>query len=165
MIYYLSLGSNMGDRKDQLRKAVSFLKSIGDIKKISSVYETTPVSMSHGYGNFYNIAICIEIKLIPDILLSKIKRFEESTGRNTKDSHNLPRKIDIDILMVEDMVLNEKDLVIPHKEMVNRAFVLIPLNEIAPGLVHPVSFKTIRYLLKKLKTDETVIKIKDLYLY
>lgn len=164
MIYYLSLGSNMGDREDHLRKAVSFLRSIGDIKKISSVYETTPVSMNHGYDNFYNIVICIEIKLIPDILLSKIKRFEESMGRNIEDSHNLPRKIDIDILMADDMVLNEKDLVIPHKEMVNRAFVLIPLNEIAPGLVHPVSSKTIRDLLKKLKTDETVIEIKDFYL-
>ena len=164
MIYYLSLGSNMGDREDHLRKAVSFLRSIGDIKKISSVYETTPVSMNRGYDNFYNIVICIEIKLIPDILLSKVKRFEKSMGRNIEDSHNLPRKIDIDILMAGDMVLNERDLVIPHKEMVNRAFVLIPLNEIAPALVHPVSSKTIRDLLKKLKTDETVIEIKDFYL-
>ena len=99
------------------------------------------------------------------MLLLKIKRFEESMGRNIEDSHNQPRKIDVDILMADDMVLNEKDLVIPHKEMVNRAFVLIPLHEIAPDLVHPVSSKTIRDLLKKLKTDETIIKIKGLCLY
>ena len=165
MIYYLSLGSNMGDRENNLRKAVSFLRSIGDIKKISSVYETTPVSMNHGYDNFYNIVICMKIWLTPDILLSKIKRFEESMGRNIEDSHNLPRKIDIDILMADDMIFNEKDLVIPHKEMVNRTFVLIPLNEIAPGLKHPVYSKTVRDLLKRLKTDETIIKIKDLCLY
>ena len=165
MIYYLSLGSNIGNRKDNLRKAVSFLRSIGNIKKISSVYETTPVLMSSEAANFYNLVICMKIELVPGVLLSNIKRFEESMGRDIKNSHNLSRKIDIDILLAEDLVLNEHNLIIPHKEMVDRAFILIPLNEIAPGLKHPVSSKTVRDLLKRLKTDETIIKIKDLCLY
>ena len=159
MLYYLSLGSNIGSRKIYLQQAIVFLKKAGNILKISSVYETEPVSMNVPSKKFLNVVLSIEYPLDPLKLLSKIKKFEREMGRNLINSHNKPRTIDIDILMAGDLILNTEKLTIPHREMTRRAFVLIPLNEIAPELIHPVEKIPIKKILNNLKNQKRVLKI------
>jgi 2-amino-4-hydroxy-6-hydroxymethyldihydropteridine diphosphokinase len=158
MKYYLSLGANLGDRKSNLEKAVSFLKEVGVILKVSTIYETEPVDMALGTNNFYNLVLCVESEISPALLLSKIKEFEKSMGRDINNSHKLPRPIDIDILLAGDLILNREDLIIPHKEMARRAFVLVPLVEIAPDLMHPVLKKPVIDILQNLE-PQSVKKI------
>ena len=164
MIYYLSLGSNQGDRTTNINKAIDFLRGIGDIEEVSSLYETEPVGMETGTGNFYNLVLCMQIpsSLSPIDLLREIKRFEKRMGRDIAHSHNLPRTIDIDILLAGDRVINTEELVIPHKEMTKRAFVLIPLNEIAPGVVHPVLKQPIKEVLEHLPAKYKACKVKKI---
>ena len=144
MIYYLGLGSNMGDRLSNIRQAIDFLKTMGTILKISSIYETEPMGMTQGTKNFYNLAISFESALSPPSLLKAVKNFEKSKGRDLTDAHNKSRSIDIDILLAESQILNTESLTIPHKEMTTREFVLVPLNEIAPDVIHPVLNKKIK---------------------
>ncbi|MCK5055731.1 MAG: 2-amino-4-hydroxy-6-hydroxymethyldihydropteridine diphosphokinase [Candidatus Aminicenantes bacterium] len=154
MNYYLSIGSNMGERKTNLDAAISFLKGIGEILRISSIYETAPLGMAPGTENFYNLVLVLKSTISPPGLLKKIKEFEKSMGRDISNSHKRPRVIDIDILLAGDVILNEKDLVIPHHEMHKRAFVLIPLAEIAPTLVHPLLRKPVKDLLQNLEPQK-----------
>jgi len=152
IIYYLSLGSNMGDRLFHLEKALEFLETIGQVIRKSSIVETEPVGMAPGTERFLNMAVEMDSHLRPEKLLNEIKRFEKEMGRDIEHSHNLPRVIDIDILMAGDWVIQTESLTIPHKEMANRLFVLEPLNEIAPELIHPVLKKTIHRLLYEKNT-------------
>ncbi len=153
--YYLGLGSNLGDRNINLGKAVAFLKTIGDVEQVSSAYETEPVGMAPGTENFYNQVISMKSQLAPELLLSRIKEFEMSMGRDLAHSHNWPRTIDIDILLAGDTVLNQGNLVIPHPEMHKRVFVLLPLAEIAPELMHPILKKSIKEILCQLKDQNS----------
>ena len=132
MIYYLALGSNMGNRLSNIRKAIGFLKTVGTVLNISSIYETEPVGMKmvQGTENFYNLAISFDSVLSPSSLLKTIKNFEKRMGRDILNSHNKPRTIDIDILLAEGQIINTESLTVPHKEMHPRGFVLIPLKEI-----------------------------------
>ncbi|MCP5048591.1 MAG: 2-amino-4-hydroxy-6-hydroxymethyldihydropteridine diphosphokinase [bacterium] len=161
-VYYLSLGSNLGDRSRNLEQAGEFLRGIGDVLKVSRVYETEPVGMAAGTRSFYNLALSLSTSLEPLELLDRIKEFESGMGRDRARSHNRPRTIDIDILMVENRdngsarVMNTERLDIPHKEMTARAFVLIPLNDIAPDVVHPTLNQTVKELLADLETNEGV---------
>lgn len=148
--YYLSLGSNLGDRRAYLRKAVSFLETIGRVLKISSLYETEPVDMGPGTEDFYNQVVCFAAELSPLELLGRIKEFEKSMGRDITGSHKRSRKIDIDILLAGDLILHREELIIPHREMHKRSFVLEPLAEIAPGIIHPVLKKNAAELLSAL---------------
>ncbi len=156
MNYYLGLGSNLGQRQDNLEKAHLFLKKLGQIVKVSSVYETKPLGMAEGTRDFLNQALHLVCDLTPPELLVKIKAFEKSMGRDIEQKTIVkqPRVIDIDILLVgeEDdasqaaLEMNQEELVIPHPRMAKRGFVLLPLAEIAPHLVHPVLHKTIAEL-------------------
>ncbi len=161
MIYYLSLGSNQGDKAANITNAIDFLQGIGDIEAVSSLYETEPVEMETGNENFYNLVLCIQIpsSLSPVDLLREIKEYERCMGRDIAHSHHLPRTIDIDILLAGDRVINTPGLVIPHKEMTKRAFVLIPLHEIAPEVVHPVLKKPIKKILEQLPTRYKIYKV------
>lgn len=136
-IAYLSLGSNLGDRLQQLRDAVRSIESFEgiEIEKISSVYETEPVG-DVPQENFYNLVIKIKTDLSPYRLLAIAQIVERQFGRK-REIHWGPRTLDIDILLYGREAINEKDLVIPHPEMYNRAFVLIPLIEIEPDLKLP----------------------------
>ena len=144
-ICYLSLGSNIGNRKKNIEKALVQLEK-NNIKKIklSSFYETEPVGPIQ--RNFYNIAGKFKTELTPVALLKKIKEIESLLGRK-KTYRWGPRIIDIDILFYGKKIIKTKNLIIPHKEICKRLFVLIPLNEIAPNLVHITAHKKIKTLL------------------
>ena len=136
MIYYLSLGSNMGERMASLRRAFEFLKTIGRVLAASSVFETIPISMGET-GSFFNAVVCLQSEIGPGTLLNDIKKFEWDSGRDRADSHLRPRTIDIDILLADDLIVDTEKLKIPHPRMSERPFVLVPLCEIAPRLKHP----------------------------
>jgi 2-amino-4-hydroxy-6-hydroxymethyldihydropteridine diphosphokinase len=159
MKYYLSLGSNLGDKKANLIAAITFLKGVGKINNISSLYKTSPVKMPENSGVFFNLVLEMQTKYTPEKFLSMIKKFEKKSGRKRRKQGYESRVIDIDILLADLAIKKKKRVVIPHPEMVNRAFVLIPLNEIAPNLVHPVLNKSIKEILIDLKSSETVVKI------
>jgi 2-amino-4-hydroxy-6-hydroxymethyldihydropteridine diphosphokinase len=164
MIYYLSLGSNRGDKATNINKAIDFLRGIGDIKEVSSLYETEPVGMETEAENFYNLVLCMQIpsSLSPVDLLREIKEFERRMGRDIAHSHNLPRIIDIDILLAGNQEINTEELVVPHQEMTKRAFVLMPLHEIAPQVVHPVLNKSIKELLEQLPAKNKMPRVKKI---
>jgi len=142
---YLALGSNIGNRQYNLSKALQRLGEIADIHKISSVYETEPV----GYldqPRFLNMVCYGQTTSSPDGLLRSTKAIEEALGREPS-FRNAPRPIDIDILLYDNLRLETEQLTIPHPRMSERAFVLVPLVEIAPTVIEPVSGKTAQELL------------------
>ncbi len=151
MIYYLSLGSNLGDRLENLRRAVVFLKTIGKVLRISSVYETAAREMGEA-PDFYNAVVSLESRLAPEALLGEIKRYETGQGRDPLDSHLRSRAIDIDILLAGDLLLQTETLTVPHLRLHLRPFVLAPLVEIAPGQVHPLLGESVRQLWRHLET-------------
>jgi 2-amino-4-hydroxy-6-hydroxymethyldihydropteridine diphosphokinase len=134
---YLSLGSNVGDRAENIVSALSFLQNSlsVNIEKISSFYETSPIGPKQ--RSFYNIVIEAQTDLKPDKLLLFIKQAEHILGRR-KTIRWGPRVIDIDILFFGRKIIDQVGLIVPHKELQNRLFVLIPLSEVASDFVHPV---------------------------
>ena len=141
-IVYLALGTNLGDRLANLKQAISSLTPQLDVKAKSQVYETPPWGFED-QPKFLNQVIKAKTYLDPEPLLKHLKRLEVALGR--KESFlNGPRLIDIDILFYDELVVDKPSLVIPHPRLHERGFVLLPLMEIAPDLVHPVIKKSIR---------------------
>jgi 2-amino-4-hydroxy-6-hydroxymethyldihydropteridine diphosphokinase len=152
---YLSLGSNMRDSLSFLRRAVLMLEeTAGSVREISSVYQTEPWG-EREQEKFLNIALRIETDMEPRELLNAVSSIEEHLGR-VRDRKWGPRLIDIDILFYNDLILRTADLIIPHPLLQERNFVLVPLHEICPTLVHPVLSKDIAQLLS-LSSDQSEV--------
>lgn len=150
---YLSLGSNLGDRAQNLRAAIARL---GGVLAVSSFYETEPVEFTNQPW-FLNCAVAVRTKLTPQQFLAKIQAIEQDMGRRRIQPKG-PRNIDIDILLFGDSILRTLELEIPHPAMHQRRFVLEPLAEIAPDALHPVLNKTVRELLQALPTGDGQVK-------
>jgi len=152
---YLSLGSNLGDRKANIHHAIQRLEDLGAVVACSSLYETEPVETSEKQAWFFNCAIVLETELPAAELLMRILAIEESLGRKRITAKG-PRMIDIDILLFGDAVIDTGDFTIPHPGMHTRRFVLAPLAEIAPEARHPWLNRTARELLEALPAGQAV---------
>ncbi len=153
---YLGLGSNMGDRQENLNRALGFLSQRLRVELASSVYDTEPVGNTN-QPRFLNLVCQVSTVLEPTALLTLAKGIETKLGRLPHTS-NAPRSIDIDILFYDAHIIQTPELVIPHPRLTERAFVLIPLAEIAPDLVHPVNGKTVKELMKSITDVQGVFK-------
>ncbi|MDD5258484.1 MAG: 2-amino-4-hydroxy-6-hydroxymethyldihydropteridine diphosphokinase [bacterium] len=144
-IVYLGLGTNLGNKKKNIKEAIRLLRRETKVLKVSSFYKTKPV----GYldqPDFLNAVAEIKTSLTPLQLLKQVKVIEKSLGR-IKSVHWGPRLIDIDILLYNNKIIRTKKLVIPHLDLERRWFILKPLTEIAPEMIHPVLKKKIKDLL------------------
>jgi 2-amino-4-hydroxy-6-hydroxymethyldihydropteridine diphosphokinase len=143
---YISAGSNLGDRRANLDYALESLKQGGSIIKVSSYFETEPVGLLDQPW-FLNLAVELETLLQPSELLLLCQSIEASRGR-IRTIPNAPRILDLDILLWGDSVIGDENLIIPHPRLSERRFVLVPLAQIAPDILHPVLRKSIRSLLE-----------------
>jgi len=155
---YLLTGGNEGDRFLHMQEARANIELIcGQLLQVSSLYETAPWGKTD-QPDFLNQIILIDTKLSPEELLHAILSIEEMGGRK-RTVKNAPLTIDIDILFYNELILEKPGLSIPHPRIADRRFVLVPLNEISPGFIHPVIGKTIHQLLLECKDELGVKKI------
>jgi 2-amino-4-hydroxy-6-hydroxymethyldihydropteridine diphosphokinase len=155
-IAYIGLGSNLGDKRANCRKALELLDSAGRVLSVSSFYCTEPVGYRE-QETFINAVAAVEKDLPPDVLLAECHRIEEQMGR-TRELRWGPRTLDLDILLYGERVVDEPELAIPHPRLALRRFALLPLAEIAPQAMHPVLKKTVKHLLHELKDPHGVVK-------
>ena len=155
---YLGLGSNIGDRRKNLERAMEMLSQRLKVVGVSSVYDTAPVGNTD-QPRFLNMVCQAYTRLMPQVLLTLVKGIESKLGRMGKT--NEPRPIDIDILLYQDQIIETPELVVPHPRLAERAFALVPLAEIAPGLIHPVLGKNITDILHGLNGVQDVVKLEN----
>ena len=140
---HLGLGSNLGDRRKHLRTALRLLHDTEQTQVLAraEVFETAPMYM-HDQPPFLNTCAAIRTRLSPRALLRRCQQIEAALGR-VRDIRNGPRTVDVDLLLIEDVICDDADLIIPHPRMLERAFVLVPLAQIAPDAIHPRTGRTI----------------------
>lgn len=156
---YLLVGTNLGKRLNNIINAqASIVEQLGEITACSHIYETEAWGYSSA-NSFYNQALQIKTNLSPSDLMSKIKEIENKNGKiRNHPGRYVDRTLDIDILFYGSMVINHNGLIIPHPLLHLRKFVLAPLNEIAPDLLHPVLNKKIKQLLTECRDKNTIKK-------
>ena len=155
---FLSLGSNLGDRSGNIIKALNVLASEGiEIRRVSSFYRTEPVDYKQQPW-FVNCVAEAATELLPLQLLNAVQRVERNLGRR-RNINKGPRKIDIDILLYDNVVVHSAALQIPHVSMAERRFVLVPLRELEAGLRHPITEQTVTEMLSETADTSQVIRI------
>jgi len=152
------LGSNLGNRSGNIQEALGALTAAGmEVRRVSSFYRTEPVEFRQQPW-FVNCVAEVLTELLPLQLLKAVQKVEHSLGRR-RIVNKGPRTIDIDILLYENVVVRSAALNIPHESMAQRRFVLIPLGELAPGLRHPVTERTVTEMLSETADASQVIRI------
>ncbi|MCC5426590.1 2-amino-4-hydroxy-6-hydroxymethyldihydropteridine diphosphokinase [Clostridium botulinum] len=147
---YVAFGSNIGEKENYIRKALEKIEERKmKIIKVSPIYETEPYGVLD-QDSFLNGVVKIETNLTPEDLIGELLNIEKQLDR-VRERRWGPRTIDLDIIFYDDLIINEKDLVIPHKDMENREFVLKPLCDIDENFIHPVLKKSVRELYDRLK--------------
>ncbi|TYO99238.1 2-amino-4-hydroxy-6-hydroxymethyldihydropteridine diphosphokinase [Geothermobacter ehrlichii] len=159
---YLGLGSNLGARLDNLRRARSALRRLPatTLVTVSGCYETEPVGGPSGQRSYYNAVVCLSTALAPRDLLERTRRIEEACGRVRTERWG-PRTLDIDILLYDDLVSDDPELILPHPRLHERGFVLAPLAEMAPDVRPPGLSFTIEQLWRNLPRPGGVVRIGD----
>ena len=155
--YYIALGTNVGNYKLNLSKAVKELNNIGNVNKIANIYKSKP----YGYlkqSYFYNSMVSLKSEMLPSELIKKIYLIERKLYKN-KRIINGPRRIDLDIIFWDQKIFKNNNLTIPHPRAKDRDFVLLPLLDLAPLFRDPVSKLTVRELIKKLKDRYVIEKL------
>ena len=156
---YFSIGSNKGNRSGLINEAIDKIDIIiGKVVLKSSIYETK--SWGFNSNNFYNICILLESTLTPELILNKILTIEKDMGRLKTTDQYSDRCIDIDILFFDNMIVNAKSLEIPHPRIQLRKFVLTPMLELTPDLIHPILNKSIRQLELECIDKDQPIKVR-----
>jgi 2-amino-4-hydroxy-6-hydroxymethyldihydropteridine diphosphokinase len=159
---FLGLGTNLGDREAYLNKAIEFIrKSVGRIDSVSGIYETEPWGFQ-SENNFLNMVIKVHTDLKPAVLMKRLLLIEGQLGRIRDSRQYKSRTIDIDILLYSNLIINKSTLTVPHPLMQDRKFVLVPLCDIAPEMIHPVLKKTFATLLKECRDNRGVKKFHPL---
>lgn len=147
---YIALGSNLGDREGYLCSAISALGQLGNLRAVSSLYETAPVG-TVPQSDFLNAVAELQTRLQPEELLSALLQIEQQHGRDRSDAPPKgPRTLDLDLLSYGDVVMETASLTLPHPALAERLFVLVPLAEIAPQWRHPIGGKTTMQMLAEL---------------
>ncbi|MFN5621723.1 MAG: 2-amino-4-hydroxy-6-hydroxymethyldihydropteridine diphosphokinase [Flavobacteriales bacterium] len=145
---YLCIGGNLGEREANLEEAIEFIDfNFGDVLAVSAVYESEPWGMND-VPNFLNQVVHLQSELSNEELLAEIAELEEFFGRERSPNGYVSREMDIDVLLIDQESIETENLRVPHPRMTDRRFVLEPLHEIAPELLHPVLKKTVAELLK-----------------
>jgi len=160
----VALGSNLGDRPDNLRlarQAIVDLAGVAPPILSSAIYETDPVDCEPGAEKFLNAVLEFDYDGDPTELLAKLRRIEESLGRPRNHLHNVSRKIDIDLLYCGNLKIDNEQLQLPHPRMHLRKFVLQPLARIRPEMVLPNQTKTVRELLAQFDESAKVMRLND----
>jgi len=154
----LSLGGNMGNKPEIFAQTRSMIQQmIGPILDISPTYETPPWGFDSN-DHFHNQVILISTGLTPHGVLQKLKEIETYFGRERKKGIYLPRKMDIDILFYDDQIVADQHLTIPHPLIPQRRFVLVPLADLVPYLIHPVNGKSVAEMLEVCPDRSTILK-------
>ena len=159
-VAYIALGSNLGDRELNLLRAVAEVGKLPESKvtALSSFYETSPVGTVPQKA-FYNAVLRLTTGLDAATLLRRMLQIEDQTFRRVRTIAQGPRTIDLDLLLYGNSVITQEHLIVPHPRLTERRFVLHPLCEIAPEVIHPLTGKTVREHLASLNSSETVVKL------
>ena len=160
-ITYLSLGTNQGNKLENLQNAINLIdNSVGEIQKISSIYKTP--SWGFDGEDFFNICIKVSTGIPAETLINSLLKIENELGRQRSSKEGYQnRNIDIDILLFDDEIVFSESLIIPHSKMLQRKFVMIPLAEIASGVIHPLEKKEIAICLQSCDDSSEITKTED----